>query len=108
MTTLQEYLNQRYHTAQAKAELKEIIIDGSPVEGFPNTLDEEETKELEGNQLNLSEYPKLETLIIDGDCLKNRLTSLDVSNCDKLITLDCSRNQLTDLDLTKCINLKTL
>ncbi|CAG8597011.1 27847_t:CDS:2 [Gigaspora margarita] len=109
MATLQEYLDNKYPIQEEKEQVKEIIIDGTNSNfNSQNTLKEEETKELDGGELNLSEYPNLEVVVIDGDCLKSRLTSLNISNCSKIVILGVSRNQLTHLDLKNCSDLKEL
>src|SRR4051794_1235521 len=104
--TFQEYLNQLHPTKEEKEQVKEIIINGLPLDKFPNTLTKEEAKELIGGELNLKEYLNLETLIIDGNCLKSKLTELDLSNCSQLTMLGCSGNQLTELNISNCPNLR--
>ena len=41
------------------------------------------------------------TALTNLNCNKNKLTSLDVSDCTALTYLDCSDNQLTSLDVSK-------
>src|ERR1044071_3549230 len=88
---LQEHLNNK--SQKEKYQTKEIIISR-------NKEDKKDFKKFLGGSLNLSEYPNLETLIIDGICLKSPLKNLDISNCRKLIYLDCSNNRLRSLNLT--------
>jgi Leucine-rich repeat (LRR) protein len=108
MTNFQEYLNNQYSTNEDKKQVKEIIIDEKPLRDLSNTIACEKAKELDGGELDLSTYPNLETLIIDGNCLKSKLTSLNLSKCSQLITLGFSLNSLTELDLTNCPNLEEL
>jgi len=91
MTTLQEYLNNKYSTLKEKECLKEIIINRE------NSL-----SEIEGGELDLSEYLNLKRLIIDGRDLKSPLTKLKVDNCSKLVQFKCLFNQLEYLDLSNC------
>jgi Leucine-rich repeat (LRR) protein len=51
-------------------------------------------KDLEG-ELDLGEFKNLEVL----KCSNNKLTGLNVSNCEKLKELGCYHNQLTQLIL---------
>src|SRR2546430_17078057 len=97
MTTLQEYLNQQYPAQEDKNKVKKIIIDKS------NPL-----PEIDGGELNLSEYPNLETLVIGGEHLKSKLSSLSVSSCSKLKELNCCCNQLKELSLAGLTNLKKI
>ena len=41
-------------------------------------------------------------------CMRNQLTSLDISECKKLIYLYCDDNQLTNLDISECTKLTLL
>ncbi|CAG8558483.1 10062_t:CDS:1, partial [Diversispora eburnea] len=96
-----------YSTKEKKEGLEEIIIDGSIYKNS-NTIDKKTAEKLEGRSVDLSEYPNLEKLIIDGNLLKSKLTSLDLTNCNKLTILGCSRNELTSLDLSKNEKLEEL
>ncbi|MBR2520920.1 MAG: leucine-rich repeat domain-containing protein, partial [Oscillospiraceae bacterium] len=75
--------------------------------------------------LDVSAFPKLETLACYGngmktlvigsspnlvkvDCKSNGLTSLDVSGCPNLTYLDCSYNKLTSLSVGSCQQLDVL
>jgi len=102
---LQEFLNIQYPSQEAKKQVKEIIIGYS---SFEDTIPKRQSKLLQGNQLNLTEYPNLEKVIINGKYLKSKLTELNVSGCAKLIELYCNDNQLTNLDLSGCFNLEAL
>ncbi|CAI2188921.1 7438_t:CDS:2 [Funneliformis geosporum] len=97
MVNIQKYLNQKYPTKEDKEKVKEIIINR-----------ENPLSEVEGGELNLSEYFNLEKLIVDGRDLKTPLTELKVDGCSKLIQLKCiinytfKINDLRDLDLSNC------
>lgn len=105
MTTFQEYLDKKYPAKESKEGVKEIIIV-TDQDGKFHTPYWKETKELDGDELNLSAYPNLEKVIIYGFYLKSELTSLNISNCTQLIKLDCQHNQLTNLDCSPCPNLE--
>ncbi|CAG8592538.1 36329_t:CDS:2, partial [Racocetra persica] len=93
----QEWLNKTCLSVEDKEKVKEIIIDeNNPLE------------EIDGGKLDLREYPNLETLIIDGEELKSKLISLNVSKCLNLKRVYCYGNQLTKLDLTNLPKLEEL
>src|SRR5688572_25958295 len=52
-------------------------------------------EKLEGN-LSLNDFPNLRKLI----CSENRLTGLDLTNCEQLEELYCDGNQLINLNFT--------
>lgn len=54
--------------------------------------------------LNVSNFPKLKTLL----CYGCKIAALDVSNLTSLETLDCKNNNLTSLNITNCTKLKQL
>ena len=85
MITLQEYLDQKYSTLEAKKEVKEIDIQEINKERKKQGFSEY----VEGKELDLRGYHNLEKIIIDGRCLKTPLTRLEVSNCSQLVTIDC-------------------
>src|SRR4051812_20085605 len=105
MTTLQEYLDQKYPTLQDKEKVKVIEIKKTNQERKDQGLSD---FKLKGSSLNLSQYSSLEKVKIEGWRLKTPLTKLDVSNCSKLTYLDCRDNQITQLNLTSCNSLKVL
>ena len=41
-------------------------------------------------------------------CSKNKLSKLDIADCDKLYELDCYKNNLTELDVRNCTQLNYL
>lgn len=88
MTTLQGYLNNEYPTKEKKEKVKKIQV---------SYLDEA-FKEINGGELNLSEYPNLEEAYIRGNELKSPLTKLEINNC-LLTILVCPHNQLISLTL---------
>src|SRR5579862_563428 len=85
MTTLQEYLNQKYPTPADKEKLRQIILS-------------ESEKEIEGGELDLSEYVNLEKLTLCGHYLKTPLTKLKLGKMPNLTGLTCVYNQLTSVD----------
>ncbi|CAG8495025.1 25214_t:CDS:10 [Racocetra persica] len=82
---------EQYSTKKIKHQVKEITID-----------EENSLKDVDGGELDLSDYPNLEIIIIDGHCLKSPLTKLELGQKRFLKGLYCSRNQLTNLDLSGC------
>lgn len=98
MVTFQEYLDNKYPTKEEKEQAKEITT----------TWNWNATKELDGGELDLSEYPDLEKVEICGGLLKSKLVSLNVNSCSNLTVLNIFSNQLTHLDLSNCARLKEL
>ncbi|CAG8668134.1 3950_t:CDS:2, partial [Ambispora gerdemannii] len=92
--TLQELLDKERSN---KKYLKKIIFN-----------QENSEKELDGGELTIQDYPNLEVVTIDGECLKSKLTKLEIKNCPNLACLKSYNNNLTSLDVSECINLKTL
>jgi len=88
MTTFQEYLNNEYPTQQDKEQIEEISSYGSFF------------KNVDGGELDLSDYPNLEEVYIWGKHLKTPLTKLRLGNHPNLTTLVCPHNQLTSLILS--------
>src|SRR6185312_3168233 len=120
MVTLQEYLNSKYPTPEEKKRVREIKIDYK---------DKKESRKLDGQELDLSEYPNLEKVEIEADYLLktkltklvlnnpklsylyvavNQLTELDLSNCPDLEKIYCQANNLTNLNLNNCLKLKDI
>jgi hypothetical protein len=97
MTTLQEYLNDKYPTKEDKENVEKIVVD------YDNPL-----KEIDGGELDLSEYPNLWEIKIVRQCLKSFLTKLELGNKYKLVHLSCRQNRLTNLDVSNCPNLEEL
>jgi len=73
MTTLQEFLNQKYPTPKSKAQVKTIKINSQ------NPL-----KQITGGELVLRDFPNLQEVWINWNFLKTPLTSWTVSNCSQL------------------------
>jgi len=105
MTTLQEYLNQKYPTREDKERVKRIDIDDINEERKVQGII---TEKLAGGALDLSEYMNVEGVNVDGYCLSLKLTKLILGNKPKLTGLSCPRNQLTSLDLSNYPNLVAL
>src|SRR5438552_2617536 len=105
MTTLQEYLNERYPTKEDKEKVKEISLFQIKKE-----MEEQSTYEkMEGGELNLEEYKNLEVIgLIGNSGLKSPLTNLKIKNLAKLVEVFVSENNLSDLDLSGCCNLSIL
>jgi len=106
MTTLQEYLNQKYPTKEEKEKVEEIA---------PGLINEESKKKglkpltlsLEGGKLDVREYKNLKYLTFSSgvNVLKTPLTEVDVRDCSKLTTLHLTFGKLTSFDLSGCDNL---
>src|SRR5687767_10141598 len=112
MTTLQEYLDQKYPTKEDKEKVTEIDIRKIRSKRRKEGI----TELLEGDELDLREFKNLKKLSVfchlpcstDSNFLETQLTKLDVSKCFKLSYLDCSFNKLTFLDLSNSIELVEL
>src|SRR2546429_187824 len=114
MTTLQEYLDQEH-----KLERGILVLTNTSGKFYSNlSLTQEQTKELEGRELDLSDYPNLEIVQIDGKHLKSSLTKLELGNnffvsleplknLNELVILDISDNNLSG-DLTPLQDLVNL
>src|SRR5437667_328099 len=96
MTTLQEYLDQKYPTREDKEKVISLL-----------SIENEIIEKLEGGELDLREYSNLKYLVLSSceDVLKTPLTKLDVSGLTKLRNLDCSDNQINSINLSGCDNL---
>jgi len=98
--TLQEYLNKKYPTKEDKEKVREINA---------YRLISKEKVKLNGGELDLSEYPNLEKIEIDGvNDLEKNITSLNLGSKSKLRNFYCPNNELTTLDLTGCPNLEVV
>jgi len=98
---LQKYLNEKYPTKRDKEKVKEIVV-------YQLIKDDKEV-ELIGKELDLSEYPNLEKIEIDGaNNLEKKITSLNLGNKPKLRSFYCPNNELINLDLTGCPNLEVV
>jgi len=81
---------------------------------YPKKEDKDAVKDIsrisgiDGGELDLSGYPNLEIVWLDGSGLKSPFTKLKLGQQPKLIKLDCDRNHLTSLDISACPNLKKL
>lgn len=111
MPNLQEYLNQTYPTKQEKERVGTICFtDISPKRmekiaenrthgWFTAYLKKEQQKEIEGGELDLSEFVNLAEVRIDGNYLKTPLTKLKFSTSARwLELLICINNNLTSID----------
>ncbi|KLL02996.1 MAG: hypothetical protein MRERV_58c010 [Mycoplasmataceae bacterium RV_VA103A] len=104
MTTLQEYLNEKYPTREDKEKVEEINSYFISKE----LKDQGIIEKLDGGELDLREYINLKKIHIKNYYLKTSLTKLEISNCINLIELKCSHNQLTSLDVSNCPKLTVL
>lgn len=114
MTTLQEYLDQKYPTREEKE--KVIKIDVQKINGKRERKGIIE--KLEGDKLDLREYKNVKRLNInkyfenyfdnDNINLRTPITELNVNGCTSLQGVDCSNNSLASLDLSSCVELKKL
>ncbi|RHZ37608.1 hypothetical protein [endosymbiont GvMRE of Glomus versiforme] len=100
MTTLQEWLNKKYPTLKAKKRVESINI------GEVNREREKQgvTELLEGGELDLSKYIKVEYIYLDMDMnepsLKTPLTKLILGEKKNLESFYCRNNQISSLDLS--------
>ncbi|CAG8623922.1 8344_t:CDS:2 [Ambispora leptoticha] len=89
MPNLQEYLNQTYPTKQEKERVGTIYF----------TEIKEKQREIEGGELDLSEFVNLAEVRIDGSYLKTPLTKLKLSASARWLgLLICINNNLTSID----------
>jgi len=103
---LQKYLNEKYPTKRDKEKVKEINV-GQLVKD--DKKDDKEEVKLIGKELDLSEYPNLEKIEIDGkNDLESGIKSLKLGSKPKLKNLYCSNNHLTKLDITNCPALEVI
>jgi len=104
MATLQEYLNSKYPMKEEKEKVREIdaykINEERKKQGI--------TEKLEGGELDLSEFVKVEKVNVYGSYLNSLLAKLILGNNPNLTDLKCSISQLTSLDLSHCPNLTYL
>lgn len=104
MTTLQEYLNQKY-PLQIDKELsvREIILNWISPEAKEKGLGE-----LEGGELDLRKFKGVEGVLLEKCFLKTPITKINVSGLSNLLMLVLSYNNLTSIDLSGCVNLVKL
>ncbi|KLL03552.1 MAG: hypothetical protein MRERV_38c014 [Mycoplasmataceae bacterium RV_VA103A] len=117
METLQKRLN-NYLTKKAREELKYLVIVRAEwwkltdlinkKEDSNSLFTEEQAKKIDGEELNLSEYPNLKKIIIDGKYLKSPLTKIELGQQSKLNYLFLPNNELKKIDLSFCPNLKEI
>ncbi len=79
------------------------ITDLTGIESFIS-LTELQCSNNQLSSIDLSNCTKLITL----NCLNNELTNLDVSNCSELYLIDCRENELSSLDISNLSKLVTL
>src|SRR4051794_30486896 len=107
MTTLQEYLNQKYPTKEEREKVRKVNINEIDIERreLDNSLDEDLDsmlgKALEGGELDLREFKQLEEVSVQGSAFRTTLTKIDVSSCVNLVELNISNNSLTSADFLK-------
>lgn len=102
MTTLQEYLDNKYPTKEDKEKVEDIIIK------FDKIFDETPiifSRRFWGRTLDLSGYPNLKIINIQGDCLAYPLENLNLGKQTKLESFAISKSWLTSLNLSGCDNL---
>lgn len=83
MTTLQDYLNQKYPTQQDKEQLTDLNLEKISL----NREEQGETELLEGGELDLTAFVNLEEIEIYRQFLKTSITKLNVSGLTNLKTL---------------------
>ncbi len=100
MTTLQEYLNQKYPTKEDKEKVKSIEILGDYSMHINGKKEEKNisTWDLELNELNLKEYTKLEKIDLCKYSCKTPLIKLDISGCNCLTTILLTSHALVSID----------
>jgi hypothetical protein len=83
MTTLQEYLNNKYPTSEDKETLRELNLEKINQE----REQEGQTGLLEGGELDLTTFTNLEEIEIYRQFLKTPITKLNVEGLTKLKVL---------------------
>jgi len=113
MPNLQEYLDKKYPTKELREKVTALyftylspqkisVAKINEKKGWLTVyLNEEQQKEIEGGELNLSEYVNLTDIRIDGNYLKTPLTKLDISSCFNLVILICINNNLISANFLK-------
>jgi len=90
MVKAQKWLDKKYPNKEERSKITELN-DG----GIHNFLDVH--KKIEGH-LDLRDFVNLEEIRFSE---LGQLTSLDISNCPKLVKLNCSQNLINNLNLSK-------
>ncbi len=99
MTTLQQYLNQKY-PSQEEGKFPARLLD---IKKFNQERKEQGIEEkLEGGELDLKEHRLLTEIKICGLELKSPLTKLELDRQKYLVKIILCCNQLTNLDLSGC------
>lgn len=102
MTTLQEYLDQKYPTKEEKEKVKSIDFWEVNIEWRRKGA----VEKLKGGELDLKNFANIEKVDIRGERdLKIPLTKLCVDGCSKIVEIDCNNNDLTFIDLSHCTDL---
>ena len=97
MTTLQQFIEKHYNP-------NANIIDINK-----GCVDEEELKTVDGEELNLSEYPNIEKLRINSRLLKKPLKKLILKNNSQLKSIIILNSpELGELDISECVSLQLL
>jgi len=104
----QEWLEWHYPKKE-RSEVKKIDLDSYQLKGSADFSEFSDLEELNINfnnitTLNLTNLNKLKSL----DCRENKFVFLDLTFCPNLKELDCAYNKLTNLDLSKCSELEIL
>jgi len=104
MTTLQEYLNNKYPTKEDKELVEKISIFSI----YQERQEQNDSEPLEGGELDLSEFTNLKEIdgeiIVDGEhLLKTPLTKLNLSGCAELTGLFFGYNNLTSVDFLQVL-----
>jgi hypothetical protein len=106
MKTLQEFIENKF-VEKYKSKERVKIIDIN--EHLNRVFKEIANKEIEGGKLDLSDYPNLERLRVNSDCLKNSLTELLLNNNPNLKTLVITNSpNLTSINISGCSNLNIM
>lgn len=109
MNDAQKWLENNY-PSQRVSKLRRLR-DGSPNTNFNKKRSEITHLKIEAEGLFLTEGPlKLEGFdnLRELNCISNKITSLEITNCPNLEKIICSRNQLAELNLQDFPKLKTL
>jgi hypothetical protein len=99
MTTLQQYLNEKYPSREFKGKVKKILDYNIAIE----RKEQDQNELFEKGELDLSGFVNLEILSVSGSMLKGSLTNISLSDCYNLKELCIPFNNLTSIDFLNTI-----
>jgi len=111
MTTLQEYLDNKYPTQAEKEQVKEVSIASTFIPTFTehgSWFAKDVYGEIKGGKLNLSKYSNLELIKIENSALKSSLTELILGKKINLKEVDLQCSEFVSLNFSECPSLEKI